>query len=330
MKKVGVTLAQAGEQDVGVADVEAADAERLQARRQRSHDPHRWIVLDDLADGLGLLILDQLGRVARLVERRVHHAAIAEDAELSARRHLAARVRRRQIVDRRLRRHGIALHLHRVELHGARRDAARRLAQHDGAVSGEAAGDPGAGQELIERLDRRHRAGNGLRLDACRQRQVDRDLKAGLPAERVERAAERLRRNVEGAPVLRALRFEKLGLAARGTLRSGAELLPGCRRRRHKRRQSRCRRDHKPHVTPRPTDIVATATTGTRREAPGLFSRHLQGAERICRSGVTFCTRPSNGCTKATSARSMSLRSNKPVTCCFARRESATTIQPER
>ena len=65
---------------------------------------HRGIVLHHVADRARLLIRDQLFRVARHVEGRVQHGAVAEEAEPASRRHLAAGLGNRRLAHRSARR----------------------------------------------------------------------------------------------------------------------------------------------------------------------------------------------------------------------------------
>ena len=58
--------------------VEAANKQTVGAATRRLNDADRGIVRENVTDGPGLLICNQLRRVISLVERRIHHAAIAE------------------------------------------------------------------------------------------------------------------------------------------------------------------------------------------------------------------------------------------------------------
>ena len=188
--------------DVGALDGEAADHHVLRAVvAGRPHDAHRRIVDQHVANGLRLLVLRLLRGVARLVERRFHDVAIAQQAELATGRHLSTGVSGRDVVDHRLRRHRkYALHLHGIELQ--RRGIERRLPhalERDGRAAEQAVGQAGAGEQALQRLVDAHRALHARRRETAHECAVGRDLAAGLLTEHGQRAGEGLCRDVEGA-----------------------------------------------------------------------------------------------------------------------------------
>ena len=184
--------------------------EASNAQRRRAEPPsgksraHRRIVDQHVANGLRLLVLRLLRRVARLVERRVHHRAIAEQAELAAGRDLAAGIGRRQVVDHRLRRHGKALHLHRIELQARPAACSPRAGplQRDRGGVREAVGKARASQQRAERLIGCHRSDDAGRRCAAHEGGIDADLQARLTAEGGQAVVQGLGRDVEA---LRAL-----------------------------------------------------------------------------------------------------------------------------
>ena len=121
---------QAVQAEIAAVIVEAADEEAVRATACRLNDADRGIVRKNVADGPRLLILNQLRRVTGLIERRIHHAAIAENSQAAARCHLSTSIgsrrrtesssRRRHIRHRldpaRRRRSDTALHARRGRL----------------------------------------------------------------------------------------------------------------------------------------------------------------------------------------------------------------------
>ena len=214
--------------------VEAADAEIvLAAAADRRPGAHRRIVDQHVANGDRLLVLRLFRREVGLVEGRVHHAAIAQQTKLTAGRHLAAGVSRREVVDHRLRRHGKgALHLHGIELHRIGDGTLARSMHRDRRGAGKRVSQAAAGEQPLQRLIDRHRALNTRGVQPPRDGAIDRDLAPRLLPEDAEGRTQRLRRNIERS-VLRHLRE-----ARRGSLR-----LEPCRRAKHhgshRRRQKR-------------------------------------------------------------------------------------------
>ena len=190
-----------------VAEREAAHERHGHVVGRRQRVAHRRIVGQHVHDAARLLVGDDLGRVVALVERRIHEAALAQDAELAAGRDLAAGIRRRQVVDGGLRGHReLALHLHGIELHRAR--AAGDTGHRHGARRGELIGKAAAREQLAQRLLGRHRAAHRRARLARGRGWIEGDLQAGLATERRQRLRQRLCRNVEGRRLV-ALRFEE-------------------------------------------------------------------------------------------------------------------------
>ena len=98
--------------EIAAVIVETANKQGVGAAACRLHDPDGRVVRQDVANGARLLICDQLRRVVGLVERRIHYAAIAEQSEATARRHLSAGIRSRRRTERSGRRRYIWNRLH--------------------------------------------------------------------------------------------------------------------------------------------------------------------------------------------------------------------------
>ena len=174
-----------------------------------------------VGQGAGLLVLHVLLGVGRLAERRVHEVAVAEQADLAAARDLAAGIGGRQVADLGLRRRRGGLHAHGIELHGARARTGSGTRHRDGIGRGELVGQARSGEELAQRLLRRHRAVHAAARLAGDSRRIDGDLHAGLAAERRQRLRQRLRGDVEigGAA---CLRLERRFLRQDGGCRANA------------------------------------------------------------------------------------------------------------
>lgn len=92
---------------VAAVIVEAANEETIRTTARRLNDPDGGIVGENVTDRTCLLVLYQLRRIACLIERRVHHTAIAEKTETAAGRDLATCIGRRDGADRAGRRYDI-------------------------------------------------------------------------------------------------------------------------------------------------------------------------------------------------------------------------------
>ena len=77
-------------------DREAADDVQLLEITEALGDAHAWVVLQDVGDAAGLLVAHQFLGEAGRGERGVHRVQRAKQADPAARRHLAARIGRRQ------------------------------------------------------------------------------------------------------------------------------------------------------------------------------------------------------------------------------------------
>ncbi len=112
-------------------------------------------------------------------------------------RDLPARVSRRQIVDRGLRRHSVALHLDGIELHRTARVG--RARQRDGGRAGEGERNARPAQQALQGFARRHRSGNARRPKVREIARAIGERDAGLLGEAVQRRGQRLRRDREAA-----------------------------------------------------------------------------------------------------------------------------------
>jgi hypothetical protein len=122
---------------------------------------------------------------------------VAQHANATAARHLAAGIFGRQVAHRGGERCGArALHQHRRQHRGA--GALRWLAEHDAARVGETRHQSAVAQHPAEGLAWREAAACTRTLLRGQQALVDRDLISRLDAESGQRAAQGLRRNVEG------------------------------------------------------------------------------------------------------------------------------------
>ncbi len=168
------------------------------SRRRDATEAHRRIVDQHVADGLRLLVLRLLRRVAGLVERRVHDVAVAEQAELAAASPPA-------------RRHRLAGRLSMIACGGTGKTPCTCTGSSCSAplASGppeivtvlaevKRKADAGAGEQLLQRLLDRHRPVHSRAGLAGDGGIVHHDLETRLLGQGRQRLRERLRGNIVG------------------------------------------------------------------------------------------------------------------------------------
>ena len=136
-----------------VADRKAADEEGVEDVARMAGNADRRVVADNVGHADRLPVFDHADAVARDAEGGVHHVGVAQHAQASAARHLAARLQGRQ----RMEGFGVGAHAHRVQhRHFATGRRRTRGPPADGVAAPACDGlEPGIGQQRLQRaLDR--------------------------------------------------------------------------------------------------------------------------------------------------------------------------------
>lgn len=198
---------------VAFAYRKAADVERVRHAADLAGEAHRGIDVQRVGQRHRLAVGQQVRGVVGDAERRIHHIAVAQQAQAAATRHLAARVAGRQ-------RRGMRVRARHHDVRQQRGLALRRqLAQRIGAAALLRQRVAGARQQPREALAHRVDAVQAVTMLTRQQGRIEGQRHAGGGGEAGQRVAQRAGGN-------------RIGLAARR-----ADGIGGARRLRGRRRQ---------------------------------------------------------------------------------------------